>query len=77
MSHYPKHSFDPATGVATCELLDKNGKKYYGRAVCCNEDADMMSEKTGLIIAESRAVIQALSPIQANIYKNHFLCLGS
>lgn len=67
MSHYPKHSFDPATGVATCELLDKNGKKYYGRAICCNEDADMMSEKTGLIIAESRAVIQALRGERARL----------
>ena len=67
MSHYPKYSFDPATGIAKCEIMTKDGVKYIGTATCCNADADMMSEKTGLIIAESRAAVQALRGEKARL----------
>lgn len=67
MSHYPKYSFDPATGIARCEITTKDGEKYIGTATCCNADADMMSEKTGLIIAESRAAVQALRSEKARL----------
>lgn len=47
-------------GVARCEILDIDGTLYVGEAHCHPEDIDMMSEKTGLYIAEMRANIKYL-----------------
>jgi hypothetical protein len=51
--------FDYHNGVATCKIKYKN-KLFTGTAVCHPEDKDFEGERTGLYIAETRAVIQGL-----------------
>lgn len=55
----PLYSWDSATGIASC-ILTYEGHTFCGMATCAPEDQDMMSEKTGLTIAESRAVIKLM-----------------
>lgn len=47
-------------GIAKCEILDIDNTSYVGEARCHPEDTDMMNEKTGLYIAETRANIKFL-----------------
>lgn len=56
MSKKPSTSWDEELGIATCTIYYKN-EEFLGSAICADEDRDMMSEKTGLAIAESRAYI--------------------
>ena len=55
----PIFNWDADSGIATCELWDADGNMHVGTAVCHADDADMMSEKTGLDIARRRAEINA------------------
>lgn len=59
MSKEPLMSWDEETGCASCIMYYKD-ETFYGYAICADEDRDMMSEKTGLSIAESRAYIKYL-----------------
>lgn len=53
----PNFSWDEKDGMAICVLSD--GKDVYiGTARCCEEDRDMMNEKTGCEIALKRAMIE-------------------
>ena len=56
----PQYIWEPETGYAACILTDNQGKVYFGAAQCSDVDKDMMSEKTGCMIAEKRALIKAL-----------------
>ena len=56
------------TGQAVCTILDK-GRIYQGFAWCREEDRDMMSQKTGLTIAEFRAHIAQAKGIRDNEIK--------
>ncbi len=47
-------------GTAKYAIIDNDGNTYIGNAYCHPEDIDMMSEKTGLYIAEMRANIKYL-----------------
>lgn len=47
-------------GIAKYTIIDNDGSIYIGEAHCHPEDTDMMSEKTGLQIAETRANIKFL-----------------
>ena len=47
-------------GIAKYTIIDNDGSVYIGEAHCHPEDVDMMSEKTGLQIAEIRANIKFL-----------------
>ena len=60
MKATPEFYFDPETRVATCALIEQNGRGYVGMAMCHPEDEDMMSEKTGCEIALRRMEIEAL-----------------
>jgi hypothetical protein len=51
--------FSYDNGISTCTIVYKN-KKFTGTAVCHPDDADFESDKTGLYIAESRAIIECL-----------------
>lgn len=51
--------FEYHDGIAICEIKYKN-ETFVGKAVCHADDYDFESERTGLYIAESRAVIQGL-----------------
>lgn len=53
----PQFFFDAESGRTTCILTD--GKhEFIGEAYCCDEDRDMMSEKTGCAISLMRAEIE-------------------
>lgn len=64
-----KYKWDAENGIATCTLEDKENHIFTGVAVCASEDLDMLSEKTGLTIAESRAWIVYLKHIRDNELK--------
>ena len=64
----PYYDWDAETGTATCILFDKNNI-FMGTATCHPDDIDFMSEKTGMIIAETRAVIKSLQHLKNNILK--------
>lgn len=49
--------------------LSFGDKQFCGEALCHEQDADMMSEKTGLTIAQSRAVINYLCHVRDNEIK--------
>lgn len=55
-----KTSYTYSHGIAKCVIIDNDGSIYTGEAYCHPEDTDMMSEKTGLQIAETRANIKFL-----------------
>lgn len=50
-------SWDAETGIATCTLTYQ-GAKFTGKAQCHDQDRDFCSEKTGLSIAEKRAMLK-------------------
>ena len=61
-----QYIFNAETCESTCVLYTSFGK-FVGKAKCCDEYRDMLSEKTGLFIAESRARIKALAAIRDKI----------
>lgn len=54
------YQFDKENGMAKVIFTNKRGKHYLGYACCHEQDFDMMSEKTGLFIAEQRAIVDYL-----------------
>lgn len=61
----PQFFFDTESGRTTCTLTD--GVNYFvGKAYCCDEDRDMMSEKTGCAIALMRAEIEYYTHMRDN-----------
>ena len=60
MKKVKKPEFYFETGVAECILYNEDGHIFKGMAKCHPEDEDMMSEKVGCEIAQSRATIKAL-----------------
>lgn len=54
-----EYFYDPATGVAHCILTHK-GLEFGGTATCHKDDMDFASERTGLFIAEGRAILRLL-----------------
>lgn len=55
--NYPKFTWDPQTGKATCTITDGHNL-FTGTAICHPDDLDMISEKTGCMIAQIRAEIK-------------------
>lgn len=68
MTKQPTFQWDPSTGQAVCVLEYKN-EIFVGTAKCDPVDFDMISEKTGLYIAEQRASIQFYQHIKNNEIK--------
>lgn len=64
----PKYGFDEETGKAWYELYDGN-MTFRGEASCHPDDMDMISQLTGLAIAEARAAIAYETHIRDNILK--------
>lgn len=62
----PYYDWNKEEGIATCVLFDGRNP-FIGIAKCHPDDADFQSEKTGMIIAESRAEIKALQHYKNNI----------
>ena len=62
------YEWDEETGTSVCTITDK-GKTYQGFAWCSENDHDMMSQKTGLTIAEFRAHIAQSKSIRDNEIK--------
>lgn len=63
-----EYSWDSATGIAECRILDKNNI-FTGTAKCHENDQNFLSERTGCYIAECRASIQRLRHIRDNEIK--------
>jgi hypothetical protein len=59
MRYEPTFEWDEDAGLAVCILTD--GERFFtGTAFCCEEDKDMISQKTGEEIAFRRARIEYL-----------------
>lgn len=54
--------------VSTCTIIDGTNI-FVGTAFCHEDDADMVSERTGLFIAEGRAIIKRYQHIKNNQLK--------
>lgn len=63
-----KYNWYPDTGIAACRIYYK-GNQFCGSASCCPEDKDFQNEKTGIIIAETRATISMYKHIIKNEIK--------
>jgi hypothetical protein len=61
----PEYDWNEELGVATCTIFYKD-IEFYGQAACHEDDEDMMSELTGLKIAEARATVRYLQHIRDN-----------
>ena len=70
----PVYDWDPETKTATCFLFDKN-EVFVGIAQCHPDDEEFMSEKTGLIIAETRAQLDALRHLKNHVLKPELAAL--
>lgn len=64
MKNEMKYIWDEESGVATCLIPWSENKDIVGVSICCAEDQDMKSEKTGMHIAEQRAMIGYLKAIR-------------
>ena len=64
----PYYDWNKEEGIATCILFDGQ-TPFIGVAKCHPDDVDFQSEKTGMIIAESRAEINALQHYKNNVLK--------
>lgn len=62
------YDFDPVDGIAHVTFIIGD-KKFRGTAICHEQDKDMMSEKTGLYLAEQRATIAYLQDVRDNDIK--------
>ena len=65
----PKYIWEEDVGTATVILQDDKGHIFKGCAFCHPADIDMISEKTGLQIAECRAVNKYLTHVRDNEIK--------
>ena len=61
--------WDEESGIATCLIPWDDNNDIIGTSICCEEDQDMKSEKTGMHIAEKRATIGYLKAIRDNEIK--------
>ena len=71
MGRQPIYEWDEKAGLATCCIWLDDFLQGYGIAQCAEKDRDMISERTGLQIAEMRAQINILQN-----YKNRELRPG-
>lgn len=62
------YDFDPVDGIAHVTFIIGD-KEFRGTAICHEQDKDMMSEKTGLYLAEQRATIAYLQDARDNDIK--------
>lgn len=60
MGRQPIYEWDEKAGLATCCIWLDDFLQGYGIAQCAEKDRDMISERTGLQIAEMRAQINIL-----------------
>ena len=68
MAHQPEFTYDETSGICGCSIFLDDFLQGFGIAQCAEQDRDMISEKTGMHIAERRAQINLLQN-----YKNREL----
>ena len=68
MAHQPEFTYDETSGICGCSIFIDDFLQGFGIAQCADQDRDMISEKTGMHIAEMRAQINLLQN-----YKNREL----
>ena len=68
MTHQPEFTYDETSGICGCSIFLDDFLQGFGIAQCAEQDRDMISEKTGMHIAELRAQINLLQN-----YKNREL----
>ena len=61
--------------IATCTIIDDQGRKFIGEAYVHETDMDFASEKTGCTIAGYRASIQYLKSVKRDILKPQLAAL--
>lgn len=57
------YTYDETTGITTCEIRKKYGKRYVGTATCHEDDKSYQNEHTGRNIAEKRAFLVELTEL--------------
>jgi hypothetical protein len=60
MGKQPDFLFDETSGICSCSIILNDFLQGFGLAQCAEEDADVISERTGMTIAEYRAQINLL-----------------
>lgn len=63
----PSVIWDAENNIATCTLIDDQGRKFVGTAKCHPDDLDFSNELTGGVIASHRAMIKYLRSIKRDI----------
>lgn len=63
----PNIIWDAEKGIATCTIIDNQGRKFIGIAKCHPDDLDFNSELTGCTIASYRSMIKYLKSVKRDI----------
>lgn len=69
MSKQPEFTWDEVSGICGCSIVLDNYLHGFGIAQCADIDRDMLSERTGAHIAESRAQINLLQNYKNNVLR--------
>lgn len=76
------YNWDAENGVATCDII-VNNQNFHGEAHCHTEDRDYGNERTGYMIAETRAAINYLYHLRnerriiLKAFKHLYKCLST
>ena len=66
MTHQPNFTWDETSGICGCSIFIDDFLHGFGIAQCADQDRDVISEKTGMHIAEMRAQINLLQNYKNN-----------
>ena len=71
----PTYTWNEEDGIATCTIVDKQGRVFLGEAHAHPTDKDFANEKTGYMIAEIRAHISQLQSAKRDILQPQLAAL--
>jgi hypothetical protein len=71
----PIYTWNEEDGIATCTIVDKQGRVFLGEAHAHPADKDFANEKTGYMIAEIRARISQLQSAKRDILQPQLAAL--
>lgn len=66
MAHQPEFTWDETSGICGCSIIINDFLHGFGIAQCADQDRDVISQKTGMHIAEIRAQINLLQNYKNN-----------
>ena len=63
----PEYKWDAENKIASCSLIDEQGRKFYAEAKCHPDDYDFANEYTGYSIALERVIIKYLTSVKRDV----------